>query len=121
MLEDPTGSTVVLMLVLLLVIAAAYFTTKFLSVKGGNLMKGKYMQVKDRLILSRDRQIILCQAGNRFFLLGVTNQSIQLLGTVENDDLAPISQNSSHAVFPSFKELLAKLKKSDDSTENGPQ
>ncbi len=121
MLEDSTGSTVVLMFVLLLVIAAAYFTTKFLSVKGGNLMKGKYMQVKDRLILSRDKQIILCQAGNRFFLLGVTNQSVQLIGTVENDELVPISQDSPHAAFPSFKDLLAKLSKNDGSNEDEPQ
>jgi len=116
MLQDSTASSLLLIVVLVLILVAAYFTTKFLSVKGGNLMKGRYMQVKDRLILSRDKNILLLQVSDRFYIVGVSGQNIQLLGTVENDELTPLLQEQAGKPPSSkFQNILSKLYKKDNS------
>ncbi len=116
MLEDSTGSTLLLIFVLLLVIFAAYFTTRYLSVKGGNLMKGKYMLVKDRVVLAKDKQILLLQVGTKYIVVGVTSQAVNHLGTIEDGELQPIVQEPQTDVgMQSFKEVLAKIYKKDGS------
>ena len=114
MLEDSTGSTFLLIFVLLLVIFAAYFTTRYLSVKGGNLMKSKYMQVKDRVVLAKDKQILLLQVGSKHIVVGVTPQAMQCLGTVEDGELLPVApEPQPDGNMQSFKEVLAKIYKKD--------
>ena len=113
MMEDSTGSTLLLIFVLLLVIFAAYFTTRYLSVKGGNLMKGKYMLVKDRVVLAKDKQILLLQVGTKHIVVGVTPQAMQHLGTVEDGELQPLTQDPPTDGMQSFKEVLAKIYKKD--------
>lgn len=115
MLEDSTGSTLLLIFVLLLVIFAAYFTTRYLSVKGGNLMKSKYMLVKDRVVLAKDKQIVLLQVGTKHIVVGITPQAMQQLGTVEEGELQPVAQEppQTDGSVQSFKEVLAKIYKKD--------
>lgn len=121
MLEDSVGSTAILVVVFLLIIAGAYFSTKFLSVKSAGFMKGKYMQVKERLPLGRDKHVLLVQAGNRYFVVGVTAQSMQLLGTVEEGELTPIVlAEQDKQVLPPFRDWLTKAKRqqgTDGSSE----
>ncbi len=119
MLEDSAGSTIVLVIVFLLIIAGAYFSSKFLSVKSAGFMKGKYMQVKERLPLGRDKHLLLVQAGTRYFVVGVTAQTMQLLGTVEEGELTLIPQaDQQKQVFPSFSDLLMKMKRQDGIEEH---
>ncbi len=114
MLED-SGSTFLLILVLLLVLFAAYFTTKFLSVKGGNLMKGKYMTIKDRLVLSKDKQILLLQVGEKYMVVGITQQNIQPLMTAELGELQPlIEEKQPQGGISSFKDVLSAIYKKDE-------
>ncbi len=118
MLEDSLGSTFVLFIVFLLVIAGAYFSTKYLSVKSAGFQKGKYMQVKERLPLGRDKYVALVQAGGKYFIIGVCAQSMQILGAVEEGELTPIPQDpTSRQTFPSFKDWMLKAKQND--TQNG--
>lgn len=119
MLEDSVGSTIVLVAVFLLIIAGAYFSTKFLSVKSAGFMKGKYMQVKERLPLGRDKNLLLVQAGSRYFVVGVTAQTMQVLGTLEEGELTPIPQaEQDKQAFPSFRDWLTKAKRQDGA--DGP-
>lgn len=115
MLQDSVGSSLLLIFVLVLILVAAYFTTRFLSVKGGNLMRGRYMQVKDRLILSKDKQILLVEISGRFYIVGVSAQQIQLLGTVEGE-LTPLPQDP-RAASSAFGDVLGKLLKKDKDAD----
>lgn len=111
MLQDSVGSSLLLIFVLVLILVAAYFTTRFLSVKGGNLMRGRHMQVKDRLVLSKDKQILLVEISGRFYIVGVSAQQMQLLGVVEGE-LTPLAQQAP-AVPSAFGDMLGKLLKKD--------
>ena len=94
MTGDGLGSTVVLIVIMLLVIFAAYYTTKVLSLKTRNMTKCKYMQVKDRMFFGRDKLIVLLEAGDKAYLIGVTNQNMTILGTLEKDGLETFAENA---------------------------
>lgn len=107
---DGIGSTIVFIILLVLVMLAAYYTTKFLSSKTRRLNKGKYLEIKERMYVGRDKHIVLLEAGEQFFLIGVTNQSINLLGTLKKEELEPIEEaKQDSAVFPCMKGLFGKL------------
>ena len=120
MLQDSVGSSLLLIFVLALILVAAYFTTKFLSVKGGNLMKGRYMQVKDRLILAKDKQILLVEVSGRFYIVGISGQQIQVLGALENGELTPLPQEPPRVAASAFGDMLAKLLKKEGNNDKQP-
>ncbi len=122
MYEGYTGSVVVLFIVFLLILAAAYFTTKFISAKSATFMQGKYLRVKERIFLGRDKHVVLLQAGSRFFLIGVTNQAINLIATLEEDALVLNEEPAYKAgAFSSFGELLSRLgNTAKKENENSP-
>lgn len=107
---DGLGSTIVLIIVLVLVMLAAYYTTKFLSSKTKRLNKGKYLEIKDRMYVGRDKHIVLLEAGEQYFIVGVTNQSINLLGTLKKEEISPVEEViQDSAAFTGIKGLFGKL------------
>ena len=112
MYEGYAGSAGLLILVLALILAGAYFTTKFISTKSIGFIQGKYLRVKERIFLGRDKQVVLLQAGSRFFLIGVANQTISLLATLEDGELVPIVlPEEKPGPFSTFGELFSRLRK----------
>jgi flagellar biosynthetic protein FliO len=102
-------ATIVLIVLMLLVIFAAYFTTKFLSSKARGITKTKYIQVKDRMFIGRDRHILLIEVGSEAFLVGVTNQEINVLGTIKKDKLVPLTEEQSVSVISGLKGFMGKM------------
>lgn len=107
---DGIGPTIVLIILLVLVMLAAYYTTKFLSSKTRRLNKGKYLDIKDRMYVGRDKYIILLEAGEQFFLIGVTNQSVNILGTLKKEELTPLEETKQDGVqFTGITGLFGKI------------
>ena len=95
---DGVGSTIILVLLLLLVMFGAYFATKFLSAKTKRLTKARYIDVKDRMVVGRDKYIVLLEAGEKVFLVGITSQSINVIGTLTKEEITPIPEETKDAV-----------------------
>ena len=72
-------STFFYIVVMIAVIVAAYIVTKYLSGKGRRL-KSRHIRIVDRMILGRDKHIVLIEVGDKNLLLGITNQTINVLG-----------------------------------------
>ncbi|MHB1313913.1 MAG: flagellar biosynthetic protein FliO [Christensenellales bacterium] len=104
------GSTALLIVCMLLVIFAAYYTTKFLSSKSRNLTKCRYMQVKDRMFFGKDKLIVLLEAGDKVFLIGITNQTMAVIGTLQKEELEPLAEAvATPSVFSGMKSFMGKV------------
>ncbi len=101
--------TIGLICVLILVLIAAYFTTRFLSRRMKRLSRTAYMEVVDRLYVSRGKYIMLVRTGDKGFLIGVTNQTMVMLGEIA-DGTFIAAQDDPGAPDPERKGFLDKIK-----------
>jgi flagellar biogenesis protein FliO len=101
--------TIGLIGVLILVLLAAYFTTRFLSRRMKRLSRTTFMEVVDRLYVSRGKYIILIKSGDKGFLIGVTNQTMVMLGEVTDGIFAETEQEQNTS-DPERKGFLDKIK-----------
>jgi flagellar protein FliO/FliZ len=71
---------------MIVVIVAAYIATKYLSGKGRH-MKSRHIRILDRMIMGRDKHIVLIEVGDKKLLIGITNQTINVLGDIDTQSL----------------------------------
>ena len=112
-------STLFLLLVMIAVLFGAYYTTKFISSKSTRMTKNKYIRVIDRMIVSKDKQIVLLEVGDKFFLVGFTNQAINVIGTFDDDSIQIDSDKkqdvTKKGVVSFITTLVKKAKEDQDS------
>ncbi len=75
-----------LILVFASVIVLAFVTTRFLGTRFHGVGAGRHLRVVESLSLGQRRSICLVEAGDRVLVVGVTDQQITLLGTLEGND-----------------------------------
>lgn len=103
--------------VICLVVFAAYYVTRFAADHArpglGNL---RGIRLLDRFVFSRDKMIVLVEVGGQVYMLGVTNQSINLIDTVEPGEFPEQRQRA--GAVEGFGQLLTKLRRgAEDKTE----
>lgn len=101
--------TIGLIFVLIVVLLAAYFTTRFLSRRMKRLSRTAFMEVVDRLYVSRGKYIMLVRTGDKGFLIGVTNQTMVMLGEIA-DGTFKETQEETGTQSPERKGFLDKIK-----------
>ncbi len=82
MLTEGFGATILPIVLMILVIVAAYYTTRVVSTNAQRINKGKCLHIIDRVILGKDKQILLLEAGDTVFLLGISVQNMTSLGSL---------------------------------------
>lgn len=82
------GPTIWVIVAMLAVILGAYYTTKFISSKGNRLMRGRHINIVDRMAVARDKQIVLVEVADKYLLVGVTNQAVNVLETFDKEELS---------------------------------
>ncbi len=108
---DSVGSSFTLIIILVLVLVAAYFTTRFLSVHSKRLTKGASMKLLDQMALSRDKHVVLLKVGEKGYIIGVTNQGMNVIGTMEKKELAVLEQDSGEPrVLPNINGFFRKFR-----------
>lgn len=89
---------------LIAVLLMAYFTTRWLGQKSMGGQGSKNIKVIDRFNLSQDKNLVIVQVAGECMLLGITNQSIQKIGGVEESSLQigqPGEENTFSSIFAS--------------------
>lgn len=81
------GSTLMLIGAMVLVLLATYYATKYIAKKGRRLTQTKCMKVVDQMYLSTDKQIAVIEVGKKNLMIGITNQSINLITTLDEEDI----------------------------------
>lgn len=69
------------------VLALAYFTSKALSARMQGLTRTPHMRVLDRLVLGRDKTVLILKIGDRILCVGVTQSNMSLLTEMEPQEL----------------------------------
>lgn len=109
-----TGSTPVstiayvlsLIVLFLGVIALAYFASRFIAVKMSGISQSAGTSIHMTLSLGPNRNIHLVEMAGRFFVVGATEQSIQLLFEVESPEQIDRIKEQSIQAKPSFEAAL---------------
>jgi len=113
-----TWSAILTVIGMLAVLAGAYYTTKFISNKSTFTGKNQQIKIIERLFIAKDKQILLLEVGSSLFLVGVTNQGINLLGTLSPDDLKNSVDVQTGSPNKSNMDLFAKiLRKTKNESE----
>lgn len=105
--------------VLAAVLVGAYFTTRFISGKSSKMLKGRYIQIIDRMPLGRDKNVVLIEVGDKTLLVGVTNQSINTLGQIDGEAIKAAKEQmpakEGKGFVQQFRDFLINAK---DAQEN---
>ncbi|MGE4484082.1 MAG: FliO/MopB family protein [Oscillospiraceae bacterium] len=117
--------------VMLLVIFAAYYATRFVALKTRTgFGKPRYFKLIDRFNISKDKMIVLVSVGQNAYLVGITNQTVTLIDTIELSDIKQQEKPSEEAKFCfkpgmrdlSFRSFLNQVKvNSGYSADNGAE
>lgn len=116
-----------LLIAVVLVMGLAYLFTRYvagntslLSPRGKN---GKMLSVVEQTYMGRDRQIILVQAGDRYFLLGNTPTQITTLAELSPEEVEAWRekerQMGEEGQPPSFTQSLQEILKQRSRRDKG--
>ena len=107
------GSTVgtlayVLSLIVLFigVIVLAYLTSRFIAAKMGGIGQSAGSSIHMTLALGPNRNIHLVEMAGRFFVVGATEQSIQMLFEIDSPEQIETIRNTAQTAAPSFEAAL---------------
>ena len=116
-----------LLIAVVLVMGLAYLFTRYvagnktlLSVRGKN---GKLIHVLEQTYMGRDRQIVLVQIGDRYFLLGNTEDRISTIAEFSEEEVErwreKERQMGEESRSPSFAQSLQDIVKQRSRRDNG--
>ncbi len=118
-----TGQLLLLLLYLVLILVGVYYVTRWFArvAQRGSLFAGKtkntfqpgrHLLLIDRLAFDKDKSVILVKAEERFYLLGVSNESITLIKELPPEEVAfLVDADKSGAGAPlSFKDIFSVWK-----------
>lgn len=117
---NPASAYLPVILILLLVLLAAYLTTRFIGGRSRAFARGKYLRVKENLFLGRDKSVMLLESGKEYYVIGVTNQQMQLLGTIPKADLTVLPEESASSL-EGLRGTLGKLYQNAKGAKNAPE
>ncbi len=84
-----------LIFILALIIAAAWSIIRLFGNKANSRLQGTWIHVVDEVMLGQNRGIVLCEAGEKVYAIGVTDHNISVLFEVDNPKLLEeISQSN---------------------------
>ena len=96
-----------LILLFIGVIFLAYMTSRFLAVKMGGMGHGAGSAIHTTLALGPNRNIHLVEMAGRFFVVGATEHSIQLLFELDSPEQITLIRDSANKGVPSFETALS--------------
>lgn len=98
------------LVIVIAILYLAYIATKYIGKGVALKTRSNCMQVKDQLILGKDRSVAIVQIGARFFLIGIAGTQISFLSEVDEADLIPLNpvENQGKPTID-FKDILDKM------------
>jgi len=88
------------------VLYLSYLFSRYLAVGAAKISKSKYIKVIDRVVLGQDRLLLIAMIGEKYYLIGSSAQSIQILTEIDDKDLFCSSYSEKHPENGAFKSAL---------------
>lgn len=90
------------------IILLTYYASRWYAKKMGPVAGGKFIKVLDRIVVSKASSIIIIQVQEKQYMLGVSEQNVQVLTEIE-DKIIPISENE--IIKGNFQSIVKSLNK----------
>lgn len=106
---DSLAQVILGIIVFIILFASAGFLLKKISTVGRNtLRQSKYLASLDRLYIANDKWIEIVDTGSKILILGVTQGSITVLETINQEDLNVVHTEEDKNYFASLLEKYIK-------------
>jgi flagellar protein FliO/FliZ len=124
--SQPTGLTTVssigqffyILLLLAFVVLLAYYSTRLMAAsRGGRLGAKRNMQIVEGIGVGVNATVQIVRVGERYYLLGVTKESVTLLTPLDESQIAFPSPQT-HAVNIPFNKIFDKIMKREAEAKN---
>jgi len=97
----------------LLVLVISYFVTKWTAGIQKGQMTGRNMEVLETVRLSNSKYLQIVRVGDKYIVIAVCKDTVTMLTEISVESLS--YADSSEGSSLSFKEILDKMKKNQDS------
>ena len=115
-MNEDIWSTFFLFIIMVAVLLGAYFTTKFISGRTSRIHKNKYIQIYDRMVISKDKQIVLLEVGGSVFMVGFSGQSVSLIGTLDSSGFQKATEDTPNkGIIQNIADYISKAKEAQNS------
>jgi len=88
------------------VLYLSYLFSRYLAIGAAKINKSKYIKIIDRIVLGQDRMILIALIGAKYYLIGSSAQSIQILTELDEKAMAEISFSEKTGESVVFKDRL---------------
>ena len=88
------------------VLYLCYLFSRNLASGAAKINKSKYIKIIDRVILGQDKMILITKIGEKYYLIGSSTQSIQILTELDSEAIAEISYSERSSDNGAFKDML---------------
>ena len=106
----------------LLVIGVAFYITRFIGQSTLRYTRSTNLQVIDYIILGRDKGLYIVKVGDKFFLIGVSNNNITYLTEINKEDMKVPTNDKDFVTNLNISiERLKRLKNRYLSKKDGEQ
>ncbi len=94
-----------------LIIYLSYVCSKYVGRGMNRNGNSHYMRMIDRLAVGQDRSLAVVQVGEKYLLVGVTPEQVNLLKELSEEDLISFNSDVGNGAVKTseFKELMSKL------------
>lgn len=99
-----------MLLIMVGILFLCWFCTR--KIAGISTFKGMGGRIRllDQTSLGQDRGVALIQVGDRYWLLGVASENINVLAELDEDTAGGPAETANSPAVPDFKQVLASLK-----------
>lgn len=99
---------------LLIIIPAIYVTLKFGSRKFQTMKNGNYLNVIDKVMLSKDNSLLVIKIGEKAYIFSSTASSIEKLMEVDKEDIEKIINSKKIPEYKSLAEFYKAFKEKNN-------
>ena len=98
-----------------IVLYLSYLFSRYLAVGAARINKSKNIKIIDRVVLGQERMLLITKIGEKYYLIGSSAQSIQILTELDRKDVIdhsyPENISGSIPFKNALKEVLSKKEK----------
>ena len=91
----------------------SYLFSRYLAVGAARINKSKYIKIVDRTVLGQDRMLLITQIGDKYYLIGSSSQTINILTEIDEKDIIDTSYSGTLSGDPAgnsaFKNIFKKF------------
>ena len=89
----------------------SYLFSRYLAVGAAKINKSKHIKIVDRAVLGQDRMLLIARIGEKYYLIGSSAQSLNILTELDGKDLTETSFQEKIQDDGSFKSILKRFQR----------